>query len=707
MAIDLTSTYFNIIQEKTDFGQALNVEFTVKNLGDMDVEPFSLDILLGLAPELDASPYKLGTYDIVTGLKAGEEVTKTFKYSTPAANNPFWRGGEGDYYAGLVIDPDFEIDETDELNNYTDGSSEDFQVFYDSYEVVDYGPSDLAATGIDVGGSSLQPGAHVPLTFTVENLDQTNPAHPFSIDIYLNSTEGSFNPDTDFKLGFYDIREVLDPGTGVTKSYTYNLPDVDDAVWDAIGDGTYYIHLDIDPTNEVEESDDGNNNGQGLGVDSVSLDVNGINEAPDLVVSSFTAPDSFSVGDTISVDYEIANIGGSDADSLAAGFYITTADYLASGEPVGVDDVPGILLLQGDRDSSLIDVAAGASTGRMSTDLTIPEGWGGFAGDGEYVIGAIADVFDDVTEKDEDNNSNNVVGQDYKTVTIDAPDNSGLVDLEGSYFELGNNEIEAGEGIDLYFEVANKEIGHVGSFDIDIYLSHDDHISADEDYYLGTYTFVDGIDGKTDTGVKSFTYHAPEAGDPFWEGGDAPYYAGMIIDPENHIAETHEDNNSNVGEGLDFASTPKVADLMTKSFEIVGDTDTFSAGDMIEVKYEIANEGTAAAEDFAAGFYLFDDEYVTSNVELSIGDVPEVFFLQGDRASSLISLEAGESTGMVTTELTLPQNWDGYLNASGGLNLGVAADPYEDVDESNEFNNSLNGAGVDYQDIFITTDNAA
>ncbi|WP_158441900.1 CARDB domain-containing protein [Pleurocapsa sp. PCC 7319] len=709
MAIDLTSTFFNIVQEQTDFGQAINVEFTVKNDGDMDVDPFSLDIFLRPNTnigDLNDESYQLGTYDIVTGLKAGEEVTKTFKYSTPAADNPFWVG-EGTYYAGLFIDPDFEIDETDLFNNYTGGSSADFQVFYDSYEVVDYGPSDLAASSIDVGGSGLQPGDHVPLTFTVENLDQTNPAHPFSIDIYLNSTQGSFDPDSDLKLGFYDIREVLDPGTGVTKSYTYTLPGVDDAVWDAIGDGTHYIHLDVDPTNEVEEFDDGNNSGQGLGFDSVSFDVSGINDAPDLVVSHFSAPDSFNAGDTISVDYEIANIGGLDAESLAAGFYITTTDYLASGEPVGVDDVPGILFLQGDLDSSLFDVAAGASTGIMTTDLTIPEGWGGFSGDGEYVIGAIADVFDDVTEGDENNNSNNIADQDYQTVSIAAPDNTGAVDLEGSYFELGTDEIEAGGEVDLSFEVANKDIGHVGTFDIDLYLSHDENISADEDYYLGTYTIVDGIIGQTDTGVKSFTYHAPEAGDPFWQGGDAPYYAGMIIDPENLVAETDETNNSNFGEGLDFASTPKVADLMSKSLEIVGDTDTFSAGDTIEVQYEIMNEGTGAAEDFAAGFYLFDDEYATSNEELSIDDVPEVFFLQGDQASSLISLEAGESTGMVTTELTLPQEWDGYLNASGGLNLGVAADPYQDVDESNELNNSLNGAGVDYQEIFITSDNVA
>ena len=700
MAIDLTSTSFNIFQDQIDFGQTLKVEFTVKNNGDMDADPFSLDLILSPSPSLDGSDdYKLGTYDIVTGLKAGEEVTKTYKYPTPDADNPVWVSGPDFYFVGSIIDPDNEIAESDEENNKTSGFAEDFGIFHDSYEVVDFGPSDLAATSLTVDGSGFTPGAKVPVSFTIENLSTTESAHPFSIDIYLTAND-TFNPATDFKLGTYDIRDVLAPGadTGV-KSYKYTLPGIDNDVW--AGNGTHHIHLDIDPDNEVAETNDDNNSGEGLGIDSFEFDVTGIDEAPNLKVSSFSAPDSFAAGDTISVDYEITNDGGSDANNFATGFYLTTTDYLSSGLPVGVDDVPGILLLQGnDRASSLNNVKAGESTGSISTEITIPEEWGGFSGAGEYVIGAIADVFDDVAENNETDNSNFAQDVDYKTVTVDAPDNTGAVDLEGSFFEVGT-VVKAGDGIDVSFKVANKDVGNVDPFDVDLYLSQDENISADEDFYLGTYTIPEGIAGNAETDLKSFTYQGPAADDPFFANSSGSFYAGMIIDPDGDITEIDETNNSNVEEGKDFAKVPTIADLTINSFEVVG-TPAFNKGDTVEVKYEIMNDGTGAANNFAAGFFLFDDEYQANNEQLSLDDVPEVFFIQADdRASNLISLEAGESTGMVTTQITLPTEWVGFDGGATDFNLGVAADPFDDVTESNELNNSFNSVNTNFADISI------
>ena len=99
------------------------------------------------------------------------------------------------------------------------------------------------------------------------------------------------------------------------------------------------------------------------------------------------------------------------------------------------------------------------------------------------------------------------------------------------------------------------------------------------------------------------------------------------------------------------------------------------------------------------GFYLFTEEYKDSNNSLSVEDVPEVYFLQGDEASSLISLEPGESTTM-TTELTIPEQWTGFSGA-GEYYLGAEADAYDDVVEGNDVNNSLTGAGVDFQKVSI------
>ncbi len=704
MAIDLTGQFFNSIQQNISKGQGLNLDFTVANNGDEDVQPFSFDIVLSRDNEISKDDFRLGTYEIKEGLKAGENSgTKSYRYSTPAANNPFWLEDNDSYYVGIRIDPENDILESNEANNSNQGSSSDV----DSINVIEFGASDLRASFMGLGQQRIQPGGKLDLSFTVAN-DSEEFANPFSVGIYISNDE-NIDPENDVKLGTYDIRNMINPGedTGV-KSFSYATPELGNALW-GNGDGNYYIGLDIDAKDEVKETNEENNINQGVALDYVGFEMDGLDSVADLAGTSFEAPETFEAGDTIEVEYEITNQGGADANLFAAGFYLFTEDYLANNDHLSIEDVPEVYFLQGDRDSSLINLEPGESTGTMTTELTIPQEWAGFSGEGEYYLGFEADVFDDVVESNDFNNSLTGEMVDYKKVTIDAPVNN-TVDLVGTHFEVVQDQIMPGQLFDLGFTIANEGMASIDDFQFDLYLSQDESISADEDVYLGTYNVRDGIAGNSDFGLRSARYRAPEMEDAFWSKGDGTYYAGMIIDPQNDIAETNEDNNSNLGqdlEGKDLDSAKTnvtglgaIADLKTNgSFDVM--PDTIATGETFEVQYDIFNQGDASADLFAAGFYIFKEDYLTNHDALSVEDVPEVYFLQGDRASSLISLEPATGTGVVTTELTMPTDWAGFAGGSGEYYIGVAADPYNDIAESDEMNNSLQGTIFDYEKVTI------
>lgn len=703
MPIDLTGQSFSIAQSVIDKGQALNLDFSVMNSGDEDVAPFSFDIVISKDNEISEDDYKLGYYKIVTGLEAGQSSgLKSFSYQTPAKDSSFWED-DGFYTVGIRIDPDNQFFESNEDNNSNVGSDIDL----DTVEVRDFDfvfkdkRAELIGSYIDVANTTITPGEKVDLSFTVDN-ESPAMAQPFSIDIYLSPAKG-IGVKGAVKLGTYDIRNGI-AGNGDTgiKSFSYTTPDLGDAVW-AKGDGEYFIALDIDSKDEVAETREGNNSRQGEGLDYTTFGVTGLNSAADLVVKSFSAPENAKAGDTVAVEYEIVNEGETKADLFAAGFYLFDEEYLAENESLDVGDVPEVFFSQGNGNSSILNLEPGASTGVVTDEVTLPDSWAGYSGSGQYYIGVEADPFDDVVESSDVNNSLTNEMSDYQKITLEAP-NDDTVDLAGTHFEVVQDQIVPGQEFDLGFTVANEGLAMAESFSIDMYLSQDANINPEEDKYLGTYNITDGLEGSKDTGLKSVRYIAPDVEDAFWGDEDGTYYAGMVIDPANDIAESNEDNNSNLGMDMDSGSTnvtglEDIADLKTSGFSVMA--ETIDTGSAFEVSYEIMNDGTDSAELFGAGFFIFTEDYLMNHDELAIEDAPQVYFLPGNETDALINLEAGATTGTVTTELVMPEEWAGFAGGSGDYYVGFAADPYGDIAESNEMNNSLVGEDIDYQKVAV------
>lgn len=704
MAIDLTGKSFNINQDIIEKGQSIDLNFSVVNNGTNEVGPFTFDIVISQDEEISSDDLRIGYYEIVNGLAAGgDSGVKSFRYKTPSASHPFWNSDSDSYTVGIRLDPDLEYFESNEGNNSNVGLGID----YDQVQVEEFGLSDLKGSFISLGNPEITPGRKLDLSFTVEN-DSTEIANPFSVDIYLSSSE-DLSGDDAVKVGTYDIRNSLAGGedTGV-KSFSYKTPDLGHPLWEK-GDGEYYLVLDIDSKEEVSETNENNNSGQGEGLDYAGFNVTGLNSAADLVVTSFKAPENAKAGDTVTLEYEITNQGGSSADLFGAGFYLFTEEYKDSNDNLNVEDVPEVYFFQGDRAASAISLDAGESTGMMTVDVTLPETWGGYSGNGDYYLGVEADAYDDVVESNDTNNSLTGEMVDFQKVALEAP-NLDTVDLVGTHFEVVQDQILPGEQFDLGFTIENQGLGEADPFYFDLYLSQDENISAEEDFYLGRYDIRTGLGGGSDIGLKSSRYTAPEADDPFWSEGNGTYYAGMIIDPANDIAETDETNNSNVGEDLDYASTyanglGELADLKTNGFQVT--QNTINAGDTFDVTYDVFNEGEASADLFGVGFFLFTEDYLLNRDALSVEDIPQVYFWAGDREDAAISLEPATGTGSIaqgngmTTELAMPTNWAGFAGGSGNYYIGFAADPYGDIIESDETNNSLTAPFVDYEQVYI------
>ncbi len=129
----------------------------------------------------------------------------------------------------------------------------------------------------------------------------------------------------------------------------------------------------------------------------------------------------------------------------------------------------------------------------------------------------------------------------------------GNIDLSGSYFDVIQEPLEAGDSFDVDFEIQNTESDNAGGFWADFYLSSDPIIdnSFNSDDILLDYQWIPSLAGNSTTGILSQNLILPDASDSFWTG-DGTYYIGVISDALDGIVETDETNNASTGEFVDY-----------------------------------------------------------------------------------------------------------------------------------------------------------
>jgi hypothetical protein len=130
-----------------------------------------------------------------------------------------------------------------------------------------------------------------------------------------------------------------------------------------------------------------------------------------------------------------------------------------------------------------------------------------------------------------------------------------------------------------------------------------------------------------------------------------------------------------------------LSDLSASFLDVV--QEPLTAGDNFNVNFQIKNTGTGATGTFRIGFYLSTDSTITT----------------GDRllgSSNIISLAASANTGVLSTTLSLPDEFATVWAGSQTYYIGMVVDSLNGVAESNESNNANQGNAIDWDDVFVT-----
>jgi subtilisin family serine protease len=185
-------------------------------------------------------------------------------------------------------------------------------------------PVDLRGNSLNVRPVSLNAGDNFNLDFQVENLGGGN-AGGFRVNFYLSSDRTIDTGDT--LLGSRLINGLTGNSNTGWLSQNLTLPTVwSGSTWRTIGDGNYTIGMIVDASNDILETNEGNNRNRGQLVDAETLRIN--NTAPVVTVnlpSIFQFRPNHTRGDREFFGHGPNTIVATNLSSNAAGTMLTAS----------------------------------------------------------------------------------------------------------------------------------------------------------------------------------------------------------------------------------------------------------------------------------------------------------------------------------------------------------------------------------------------
>lgn len=261
------------------------------------------------------------------------------------------------------------------------------------------------------------------------------------------------------------------------------------------------------------------------------------------------------------------------------------------------------------------------------------------------------------------------------------------IDVRGVAFDV-NDVMVRGQTGTATITLGNTGTTASGPVQVDIYLSTNGTISTTGDWPLGSIAVANVPAGSTSVPVN-FNFTLPVPNDPFWQSSTS-YTIGAVIDKENLIGESDESNNFRRGSGLDSETvtiTKPPSDLRGASFA-VNPTST-ERGQPIQVDYAIGNIGIGPTFATTVAFYLSRDTTIDPATDLLLG------------TASVAPILAGQSSGVKTRNLLLPENANPIWSTFTDFTIGMVVDSSNTETESNEGNNRGVGIGIDSAAITI------
>ncbi|MEQ8752588.1 MAG: Ig-like domain-containing protein, partial [Coleofasciculus sp. G1-WW12-02] len=371
-----------------------------------------------------------------------------------------------------------------------------------------------------------------------------------------------------------------------------------------IATGDYFFLFKADDSEQQQETDETDN------ITAIPIQ---ISPPADLVVNSVTAPATANFGDTITIDWQVANSGiGTTTRTWRDRVFLSRDNTISTNDTILLTEFAPTTLASG-------------QTYNQSVSVTLPLNHSITAG--TYFLLAQTD---NLNQQFETNETNNVNSTQIELTIPQTPD------LIVSNISAPTTAV-SGQGIEVSWTLTNQGDGTASGTWIDqVFLSN--NLTVGNDQFLDSFTFTGTIaPGESTTRTQVVTAPIDLAGD---------HYFVVNTDTNNQIFEFTEDNNNSAiadqAISLELSPTPNL-----QVTSVTTPTTAFSSQETV-VEWIVTNNGTAATSTPT----WTDKVWLSLDQTLDNNDT----FLGGTTNPSFLNV--GESYRNSLT-VTLPQGIDG------------------------------------------------
>lgn len=564
----------------------------------------------------------------------------------------------------------------------------------------------LTATTIDLVGINASKTVDSRAFFHVEQ-NTMRFGDTVSVDLAVtNQGSGTVSSGTAFDVNFVLLPNsstaisqgvILGTATGLSvpkagsttflSRFSLKLPDV--APFDGRG---FTIAAVIDPQNKIAETNESNNSKHGAGSDLVDLTIDpkiptGIDlKATDARQSQgarayfHVEQSSVRFGDLISVDMGIANQGNLNAapgTTMDVNFVLLPNSQTPISQGVVVGTASGI---------SVPNAGSSAFLDRFQVKLPDIAPWMGSG----FTLVAVIDPQNKLTELNETNNSGQGANLDLYDLTI-GPKLIPSVDLTAvdasktlgsrAYFHIEQSTVHFGDSVQVDLAVTNNGVGRApanSTFDVNFVLLPNANTPVSQGVAVGTATGLSVPDAGATTFLDRFKVTLPDV-QPFAGIG---FTLAAVIDPQNHVVESNETNNSNQGSRadlFDFGVVPPTMSVSERSIDF-GSEDFMGGTNGANLRVlTISNPDSSGSLILGPDAFQFsNDQFAILSAQMKGSDeilniVTDPIILRQKNADVLqVTLMAlGTAPGINTASLTINSNATAATTVSLTASVGA------------------------------------
>ncbi|MDA3787937.1 MAG: PKD domain-containing protein, partial [Desulfobacula sp.] len=621
-------------------GETMEVTWTVTNTGEGTTNsPIWYD-RVWISPDLDVrtghnEDRLLGTFGNVSYLEPGESYLQTRQITLP-------KGLNGTYYLFVITDNmdatsvnldtmragshnyDWQADIVSELDNYNNFA---FTIF--SFTIPP--APDMQVASVTAPGTAIS-DQEININWSGINRGETATGDTQWYDQVYISREEEFNGNAIAIGSLSHTENLLVDGTYPTSS-SFMLPH---AVY-----GVFYVYVQTDSSNKINEYLFENNN-----ISRSETPVNIVlSPPPDLTVTDVVAPDAASCGESIEINWTVENQG--PGTTIEPSWY--DCIYISNNQ--NFDQGAARLIKSVLRTDPLDPDISYADQEWVMVPRNI---------EGQYYIFVKTDCRNEVFEYAYE--ENNVLKRD-SGIEISVPD---IQALETNIPETG----ASGLPISVNWTVQNQGSGQLvdDTWSDKVYLSQSADFDQDSAIELGSIS--------QSMAMKPDTTYLAEGSFNLQNGISGDYYVYVVLDSENAVFEsTGENNNISRSDSTVHIDSSPWPDLRVAT---VNGQDNVTAGDRIEVTWEVKNYGMAATK----GSLWTDTIYLSSSAEWD-GNFEASASV--NQSMALAISQSYSKTYALSVSAHLP---------SGDYYIYIKTDVNNDIYEHSDENNNISRSGA-------------